>query len=78
MAIEVARFFGLTDEKASKTIKQISAVVLDWKKIATRYKKANAEQQDHRILPKGALTTTCRLFGKSKHSPWTGLIKVLV
>ncbi|MBP7802465.1 MAG: HipA domain-containing protein [Saprospiraceae bacterium] len=45
LPMEVASFFRLTDEKASKILKQISAVVLDWKKTATRYKIANAEQE---------------------------------
>jgi serine/threonine-protein kinase HipA len=45
IAIEVAGYFRLSDDKASQIIQQVSAVVKDWKKVAANYKISNAEQE---------------------------------
>ena len=45
LAMEVAGYFRLSDDKASKIIQEISAVVKDWKKVAAAYKIYNAEQE---------------------------------
>lgn len=45
LAIEVAGYFRLTDEKAVQIIQEISTIVKDWRKIAAAYKIANAEQE---------------------------------
>ena len=45
LAMEVAGYFRLSDDKASQIIQQVSAVVKDWKKVAADYKISNAEQE---------------------------------
>lgn len=45
LAMEVAGYFRLSDDKASQIIEQVSAVVKDWRKIAANYKISNAEQE---------------------------------
>ncbi|TAH07815.1 MAG: type II toxin-antitoxin system HipA family toxin [Sphingobacteriia bacterium] len=45
IAMEVAGYFRLSDDKASQIIQQVSAVVKDWKKVAANYKISNAEQE---------------------------------
>jgi serine/threonine-protein kinase HipA len=45
LAMEVASYFRLSDDKASQIIQQVSAVVKDWKKVAADYKISNAEQE---------------------------------
>ncbi|MEO7046036.1 MAG: HipA domain-containing protein [Ferruginibacter sp.] len=45
VAMEVASHFRLTDDKAGKIIKQVSAAVKEWKKFATKNKISNAEQE---------------------------------
>jgi serine/threonine-protein kinase HipA len=45
LAMEVAGYFRLSDDKASQIIQQVSVVVKDWKKVAANYKISNAEQE---------------------------------
>jgi serine/threonine-protein kinase HipA len=45
LAMEIAGYFRLSDEKAVQIIKEISAVVNDWKKVAANYKISTAEQE---------------------------------
>lgn len=45
LAMEVAGYFRLSDEKAIQIINELSAVVNDWKKIAAKYKISSAEQE---------------------------------
>lgn len=47
LALEVAPYFKLSNEKANKIIKKITTVVKDWRKVATYYKIPKAEQ--HRM-----------------------------
>ena len=44
-AMEVAGYFRLSDDKAAQIIQDISTVVKDWRKVATAYKIATAEQE---------------------------------
>lgn len=45
LAMEVAGYFRLSDDKASQIIEQVAAVVKDWRKVAADYKISNAEQE---------------------------------
>ncbi len=45
LAMEVADYFRLSDDKASQIIQEISNVVKDWRKVAAKYKISNAEQE---------------------------------
>lgn len=45
LAMEVAGYFRLSDDKASEIIQKVSAVVKDWKKVAAAHKISNAEQE---------------------------------
>lgn len=45
LAMEVAGYFRLSDDKASQIIEQVAAVVKDWRKVAANYKISNAEQE---------------------------------
>lgn len=45
LAISIAGYFRLSDDKASRIIHQVSAAVKDWKKIAAKHKISNAEQE---------------------------------
>lgn len=45
LAMEVAGYFRLSDEKANQIIKEISSVAKEWKKVAAHYKISNAEQE---------------------------------
>lgn len=45
LAMEVADYFRLSDDKASQIIQEISNVVKDWRKVAVNYKISNAEQE---------------------------------
>jgi serine/threonine-protein kinase HipA len=45
LAMEVASYFRLSEEKALQIINEILTVVNDWKKVATNYKISNAEQE---------------------------------
>ncbi len=45
LAMEIAGYFRLSDEKALKILKKTSTVVKDWRKLAARYKISNAEQE---------------------------------
>jgi serine/threonine-protein kinase HipA len=45
LAMEVAGYFRLSDDKASQIIQQVSVVVKDWEKVAANYKISNAEQE---------------------------------
>jgi len=45
LAMEIAGYFRLSDEKANQIIKEISILVKDWKKVAAHYKISNAEQE---------------------------------
>jgi serine/threonine-protein kinase HipA len=45
LAITIAGYFRLSDDKASQIIQQVSAVVKDWRKVAANYKISNAEQE---------------------------------
>jgi serine/threonine-protein kinase HipA len=45
LALEVAPYFKLSNEKANRIIKKITTVVKDWRKVATYYKIPKAEQQ---------------------------------
>jgi serine/threonine-protein kinase HipA len=45
LAMEIAGYFRLSDEKAAHLIKEISTAVKDWRKIAANYKISNAEQK---------------------------------
>lgn len=47
LALEVAPYFKLSNEKANRIIKKITTVVKDWRKVATYYKIPKAEQ--HRM-----------------------------
>ncbi|HNF39258.1 MAG TPA: HipA domain-containing protein, partial [Chitinophagaceae bacterium] len=42
LAMEVAGYFRLSDDKASQIIEQVAAVVKDWRKVAADYKISNA------------------------------------
>lgn len=44
LALEVAPYFKLSNEKANKIINKITTVVKDWRKVATYYKIPKAEQ----------------------------------
>ncbi|MDP1973979.1 MAG: type II toxin-antitoxin system HipA family toxin, partial [Sediminibacterium sp.] len=44
LALEVAPYFKLSNEKANRIIKKITTVVKDWRKVATYYKIPKAEQ----------------------------------
>ena len=44
-AMEVAGYFRLSGDKAAQIIQDISIVVKDWRKVATAYKIATAEQE---------------------------------
>ena len=45
LAMEVAGYFRLSDDKASQILEQVTAVVKDWRKVAANYKISNAEQE---------------------------------
>ena len=45
LAMEVASYFRLSEEKAHQIINEILTVVNDWKKVANNYKISNAEQE---------------------------------
>lgn len=45
LAMEVAGYFRLSDEKANQIIKEISTVAKEWKKVAANFKISNAEQE---------------------------------
>lgn len=45
LAMEIASYFRLSDEKANQIIKEISILVKEWKKVAAYYKISNAEQE---------------------------------
>ena len=45
LAMEVAGYFRLSDDKASQILEQVTAVVKDWRKVAADYKISNAEQE---------------------------------
>jgi serine/threonine-protein kinase HipA len=45
LAMTIAGYFRLSDDKASQIIQQVSAVVKDWRKVAANYKISNAEQE---------------------------------
>jgi serine/threonine-protein kinase HipA len=45
VAMEVASYFRLTDDKAGKIIKEVSVAVKDWKEFATKNKISNVEQE---------------------------------
>ena len=45
VAIEIADYFRLSDQKASQIIKKVSSAVKDWRKVAATYKISNAEQE---------------------------------
>jgi serine/threonine-protein kinase HipA len=45
LAMTIAGYFRLSNDKASQIIQQVAAVVKDWKKVAANYKISNAEQE---------------------------------
>jgi serine/threonine-protein kinase HipA len=45
LAMEVAGYFRLSEEKANRIVKQILSVVNGWEKIAVKYKIPNTEQE---------------------------------
>lgn len=45
LAMEIADYFRLPDQKAAQIIKEILTVVKDWKKVAANYKISNAEKE---------------------------------
>jgi serine/threonine-protein kinase HipA len=45
VAIEVAGYFRLSENKASQIAKQVTTAVKDWRKLTTRYKISKAEQE---------------------------------
>ena len=45
LAMEIARYFRLSNIKASQIIKEVAIAVKGWQKVATKYKISNAEQE---------------------------------
>ena len=45
LAMEIARYFRLSNIKASQIIKEVALAVKGWQKVATKYKISNAEQE---------------------------------
>ncbi len=45
LAMEIAGYFRIPDDRASQALKEISTVVKDWKKVAAFYDISNAEQE---------------------------------
>ncbi|WP_290795817.1 type II toxin-antitoxin system HipA family toxin [Flavihumibacter sp. UBA7668] len=45
LAMEVADYFRLSPDRASQIIKEVTAVIKDWRKVAAAYKISKAEQE---------------------------------
>ena len=45
LAMEIARYFRLSNIKASQIIKEVAIAVKGWQKVATKFKISNAEQE---------------------------------